>query len=209
MLGTRLNGCAEGRAASPGRAELPEEIPASGNPSEDQTMRLASKTGVDKPILALIIGDLQAWVCTLEGAPATRRRPLAAAKLLLAFASRMGYVSFNVGTVVRLLPAINVLAERILTEEQVVRLIALEQNARNHALLRLLCLAGLRVSCKARRGAGQITVVGKRGKVRSILLPAPMWRPSSSRCAVMPGPRIQYSNPAKAGHWIQCRCSGL
>ena len=109
----------------------------------------------------------------------------ATAKSLLTFANRISYVPFNAGTVVRLPPAINVLAERILAEEQVVRLIALEQNARNHALLRLLYLAALRVSeacalrwaaCKARRGAGQITVVGKRGKVRSILLPAPMWR---------------------------------
>jgi integrase/recombinase XerD len=140
---------------------------------------------VDKPIRALTIGDLQTWVSTLEGAPATRRRRLATAKSLLTFANRIGYVPFNAGTVVRLPPAINVLAQRILSEEQVVRLIALEQNARNHALLRLLYLAALRVSeacalrwaaCKARRGAGQITVVGKRGKVRSILLPAPMWR---------------------------------
>jgi hypothetical protein len=42
--------------------------------------------------------------------------------------------------VARLPQAINVLAERILTEEQVVRLIALERDPRNHALLRLLTL---------------------------------------------------------------------
>jgi site-specific recombinase XerD len=140
---------------------------------------------VDKPIRALTIGDLQGWVDTLEGAPATRRRRLAAVKSLLGFASRIGYVPFNAGGVVRLPPAVNVLAERILSEEQVVRLIALERNPRNHALLRVLYLAALRVSeacalrwaaCKPRRGAGQITVVGKRGKVRSILLPASMWR---------------------------------
>jgi integrase/recombinase XerD len=139
---------------------------------------------VGKSIRALTIGDLQAWVSTLEGAPATRRRRLAAAKSLLTFASRIGYVPFKAGAVVRLPPAINVLAERILTEEQVVRLIALERDPRNHALLQLLYLAALSVSeayalrwaaCKARRGAGQLTVVGKR-KVRSILLPASMWR---------------------------------
>lgn len=106
-------------------------------------------------------------------------------KSLLSLATRIGYVPFNVGAVVRLPPAVNVLAERILSEEQVVRLIALERNPRNHALLRLLYLAALRVSeacalrwasCKPRRGAGQVTVIGKRGKVRSILLPTSMWR---------------------------------
>jgi integrase/recombinase XerD len=140
---------------------------------------------VQKPIRSLTIADLQGWVDLLKGAPATRRRRLAAVKSLLSFATRIGYVPFNVGAVVRLPPAVNVLAERILSEEQVVRLIALEQNPRNHALLRLLYLAALRVSeacalrwggCKPRRGAGQITVVGKRGKVRSILLPATIWR---------------------------------
>jgi integrase/recombinase XerD len=101
---------------------------------------------VGKPIRSVSIGDLQAWVDTLEGAPATRRRRLAAVKSLLTFATRIGYVPLNVGAVVRLPPAINVLAERILTEEQVVRLIALERDPRNHALLRLLYLAALRVS---------------------------------------------------------------
>jgi integrase/recombinase XerD len=163
---------------------------------------------VGKPIRALTIGDLQAWVSTLEGAPATRRRRLAAAKSLLTFASRIGYVPFNAGAVVRLPPAVNVLAERILSEEQVVRLIALERNPRNHALLRVLYLAALRVSearalrwaaCRPRRGAGQITVIGKRGKVRSILLPASMWR-ELMRCAVMQGPTIRSSARGRAAH---------
>ncbi len=139
---------------------------------------------VEKPIRLLTIGDVQRWVDTLAGAPATRRRRLAAVKSLLSFATRIGCVPFNAGAAVRLPPPANVLAERILSEEQVVRLIALERNARNHALLRLLYLAALRVSevcalhwrgCKPRKGAGQITVVGKPSKVRSILLPASMW----------------------------------
>jgi Phage integrase, N-terminal SAM-like domain len=97
---------------------------------------------VGKPIRSVSIGDLQAWVSTLEGAPATRRRRLAAVKSLLTFATRIGYIPFNAGAVARLPPAINVLAERILTEEQVVRLIALERDPRNHALLRLLYPCG-------------------------------------------------------------------
>jgi integrase/recombinase XerD len=136
------------------------------------------------PLRSVTIGELQAFADTLMGAPASRRRRLAAVKSLLTFAVKIGYIPFNAGAVVRLPPLINVLAERILTEEQVIRLIALERDPRNHALLRLLYLAALRVSeicalrwraCMPRRGAGQIAVVGKRDKVRSILLPASMW----------------------------------
>jgi integrase/recombinase XerD len=130
------------------------------------------------------IGELQAFADSLSGAPATRRQRLAAVKSLLTFAVKIGYCPFNAGAVVRLPPVVNVLAERILTEEQVIRLIALERNPRNHVLLRLLYLAAARVSeicalrwrsCMPRRGAGQITVIGKRDKVRSVLLPTSMW----------------------------------
>jgi len=144
----------------------------------------AFRERVRTPLRSVTIGDLQAFADSLDGAPATRRRKLASVKSLFALAVKVGYCPFNTGAVVRLPPVVNVLAERILTEEQVIRLIALERNPRNHALLRLLYLAALRISeicalhwrsCMPRRGAGQITVIGKRDKVRSILLPASMW----------------------------------
>ena len=62
----------------------------------------------------------------------------------------------------------NILAERILEETNVVRLIALETDKRNPALLPLGHLAGLRISAicgrrwhdtKRRTGGGQITVL--------------------------------------------------
>ena len=77
------------------------------------------------------------------------------------------------------------LAERILEEAEVERLIALEPNRRNHALLRLLYLAGLRLSeaaalnwhdLRKRGSAGQVTIFGKGGKTRAVLLPASLWR---------------------------------
>jgi len=67
----------------------------------------------------------------------------------------------------------------------VIRLIALEPAPRNHALLRLAYLAGLRISeicglrwrdTKRRATGGQITVFGKGGKTRAVLLRASMWR---------------------------------
>jgi integrase len=109
-----------------------------------------------------------------------------AVKSLLSFGERTGYLPFNVGAAVRVPPVKNVLAERILEENDVIRLIALEPDPRNHALLRLGYIAGLRISeiCGLRwrdatrraAGGGQIAVFGKGGKTRVIVLPASIWR---------------------------------
>jgi len=75
----------------------------------------------------------------------------------------------------------NLLAERIVGEDDVARMLAAETTLRDGLLLRLLYGAGLRVSevCALRwrnlrqqGAAGQITVFGKGGKTRSITLPA-------------------------------------
>jgi site-specific recombinase XerD len=140
-----------------------------------------------KPIAALTLPDLQAWTESLGAlAPASRARKIGAVKSLLSFGERTGYLPFNVGAALRVPPVKNVLAERILEENDVIRLIALEPDRRNHALLRLGYIAGLRISelCGLRwrdakrraAGGGQITIFGKGGKTRVVLLPASMWR---------------------------------
>lgn len=140
---------------------------------------------IGKPIRALTIGDLQVWLDSLSGSPASRARRLASVKSLLSFATRINYLPFNVGAAVRAPTVTRVLADRILAEEEVIRLLAMERDRRNHALIRLLYIAALRVSelcrlkwrdCKARKPGGQITVIGKRDKVRAIVLPESMWR---------------------------------
>jgi integrase/recombinase XerD len=117
--------------------------------------------------------------------PASRARRLAAAKSLFTFGHRTGLLPTDAARPLHLPKVKNVLAERILEEAEVARLIALEPSRRNHALLRLLYLAGLRLSeaaalswCDLRkRGAGgQVTVFGKGGKTRAVLLPASLWR---------------------------------
>jgi integrase/recombinase XerD len=137
------------------------------------------------PLRAVTLGELQAYRASLELlAPASQARKLSAVKSLLSFARRLGYVPFDVGSVVKLPPIKNKLAERIITEGQVHRLIAHEPKPRNRVLLLLLYAAGLRVSevcglrwrdCQARDDAGQLTVFGKGGKTRVILLPASVW----------------------------------
>jgi integrase/recombinase XerD len=72
-----------------------------------------------------------------------------------------------------------------LPEAQVHRLLALEPHPRNRVLLRLLYAGGLRVSeicglkwrdLQERDGAGQVTVYGKGGKTRFVLLSPPTWQ---------------------------------
>ena len=77
------------------------------------------------------------------------------------------------------------LAERIMPEADALRLVALEPNARNRALLTVLYGGGLRISevcglswrdLAERDEAGQATVMGKGGKTRVVLLSANTWR---------------------------------
>lgn len=133
------------------------------------------------------LGDVQAYADSLAAgglAPITQGRILSAVKSLLAFGHRIGYLPFDVGRPVKLPVCRDTLAERILPEEAVQRMLALEKEPRNHALLRLLYAGGLRVSeacalrwrdLQERDDAGQVTVLGKGGRTRAVLLSAATW----------------------------------
>ena len=111
----------------------------------DVAALLACLGGV--PLRQATLADLQAFAASLARlAPASRSRRLAAAKSLFTFGHRIGLLPTDVARPLHLPKVKNVLAERILEEAEVARLIALEPSRRNHALLRLLYLAGLRLS---------------------------------------------------------------
>jgi len=140
---------------------------------------------VGKPLAMVTLGDLQAFADSLTGKPSSRSRTLAAVKSLLAFGQRTGYLALNVGAALKLPAGKNTLAERILTETDVHRLLALEPDRRNQLLLRLLYIAGVRVSeiaaltwrdLQPRSEGGQVTVFGKGSKTRTVLLPSAIWR---------------------------------
>jgi integrase/recombinase XerD len=132
--------------------------------------------------------------------PASRARILSSVKSILAFGHRIGVLPVDVGAALRLPAQRGRLAERILPEADVQRMLALETNPRNRVLLRLLYAAGLRVSevCQltwrdaAERGdTGQVTVLGKGGKTRAVLLSAPTWQELQRLMGVtspVPGP---------------------
>ena len=162
----------------------------------------------DLPLQHVRLGDLQAWATRLEEkglARATRRRKLATVKSLFSFGHRVGYLIYNVGAAITGPKVPDDLAERILTEEQLQRIIALEEDLRNHAILRLTYVSGGRVSeiarlrwrsvqarpgagqgaaedaeqhaaQRAKRDAGQVSLLGKGEKARSVLLTPATWK---------------------------------
>lgn len=137
------------------------------------------------PLRQVTLAALQGWADALEAIalqPATRRRQLAAVKSLFAFGHGLGYLPFDTAKPLRLPPLRETLAERIIDESLVLRMIALEPSMRNAAMLALFYGGGLRVSelvglrwrdVQPRSGgAGQVTVFGKGGKTRVVLLSA-------------------------------------
>jgi len=146
--------------------------------------RLRARTG--KPLAAIALADLQAFADSLDGmAAASRYRTISAVKSLLAFGHRLGYLPFDVGGALRLPAVRGRLAERILPEAAVHRMLSLETDARNRAILTLLYASGVRVSelcglcwrdLQEAGDGGQITVFGKGGKTRAIRLPAAVWQ---------------------------------
>lgn len=138
-----------------------------------------------KPLLQVALADLQAFADSLEDLqPASRHRSLSAVKSLFAFGHRLGYLPFDTARPLRLPGVRTGLAERILEEGEVQRMLALERQPRNHVLLTLIYAAGLRVSevcgltwgdLQGRDKGGQVTVFGKGEKTRTVLLPAKVW----------------------------------
>ncbi|MBZ5623085.1 MAG: tyrosine-type recombinase/integrase [Acidobacteriia bacterium] len=196
---------------------------------------------VHKPLSWVTLMDFQAWAAHLGEAslkPASQNRAVTAVKSLLAFAQETGYLPYNVGAAVKLQPNRDGLAQRILEESQVAKFIDAAPAGRDRVLLKLLYVSGIRVSelcglkwCDAlpRQEGGQITVFGKGGQTRTILLKPGVWQQllsiqgdAGSVDAIFPsrkgrGPldasqvrRIVYAAARKAGleqkvspHWLR------
>jgi integrase/recombinase XerD len=140
---------------------------------------------VNKPLHLVTLADLQGWQMTLLNInPNSQRTALATIKSLLSFGHKIGVLPENVGLSMRSPKAKDCLHERILSESEVQSMIALELCDRNRVILLLLYASGLRVSelcqltwkdLKPRGDSGQVTVLGKGGKTRTVLLPVAVW----------------------------------
>ncbi len=133
-----------------------------------------------KPLQAVTLGDLQAYAVTLAHlSPATQARRVASLKSLLSKAHKLGYIAFNPGAALEVGTVKNTIGERLLSEEQVQRMLALETNARNHAILRLLYAAALRcdelcgltwADVQPHDAGAVLQVYGKGQKTRYVLI---------------------------------------
>jgi integrase/recombinase XerD len=142
---------------------------------------------VEKTLHRITLGDLQQYAGHLLESglqPASAYRTMSAVKSLFAFGHRLGYLPFDVARPLRLPVLRDGLADRILEETDVVRMIALEGMPRNKTILLTLYVGGFRVAelCSLKWGdlqrrdtAGQITVFGKGGKTRTVLMPESVW----------------------------------
>ncbi|MDF5733155.1 MAG: tyrosine-type recombinase/integrase [Rhizonema sp. PD38] len=142
---------------------------------------------VKKPLGAVTLADLQGWQETFTDiAPHTQRFKMAAVKSLLSKGCTIGLLDKNVSHSLGHPKIKDTLNERILSEEEVTAMIQSQtNNKRNQAILLLLYTAGLRVNelcslcwkdLSQRMPGGQLTIFGKGGKTRIILLPESVWQ---------------------------------
>ncbi|MEX0272257.1 tyrosine-type recombinase/integrase [Leptolyngbyaceae cyanobacterium UHCC 1019] len=142
-----------------------------------------------KSLQTLTLNDVQAFANALiaQGyAPATQRRRLCAIKSLITFGHDLGVFTRNVGKPVKLPKTKLTIAERILSEQQVLSILSHTSKARDYALLRLLYATGARVSeiislrwrdlQDSNFGRGQVTLFGKGQKTRTVVFSAATWQ---------------------------------
>ena len=142
---------------------------------------------IAKPLRSVRLVDIQGFTDHLNESglkPSSVHRAMSAVKSLFAFGFRLGYLQFDVGRAIKIPSFRDELAERILSEAEVLRIISLEPNPRNRAILLTLYAGGFRVSeicslkwrhLQERDSTGQITVFGKGDKTRSVLMPRSVW----------------------------------
>ncbi len=141
----------------------------------------------DKPLNHVVLNDLYSYsdaLTKIGRAPATINRKLSAVKSLLNYGVMIGYLPKNAGAALKLPKLDDRLAERILSESQVLRLIDAANVGRDRTLLRFLYESGCRVSelvgltwknLQRRDDAGQVRILGKGQKTRVVLLTPQLW----------------------------------
>jgi len=150
-----------------------QELPLGGTKSRPARPRSLSEVKVAH--LTAFAEELR------KSAVSSHARRISSIKSLLSFGHQTGYLTFNVGAAVKPPKRLDQLAERILTPEQVQRLIGSCRAGRDRALLRFLYVSGARVSEASglrwkhvhRDGSRlMVTIHGKGRRTRHVPLPA-------------------------------------
>lgn len=132
------------------------------------------------------VGHLSVFLSQRENlTPASRKKSKDSLSSLFTFCVKVGYLTRNPAEALDRIIVPDNIGFRLLSEEQVFRLIQYADSDRNRLVIQLLYYAGLRVSelCQlkwshfSQRSSGfQMTVLGKGNKVRSILISNEFWQ---------------------------------
>ncbi len=139
-----------------------------------------------RPLATATLADVQGFLSGLSGAPSSHATATAGVKSLLSFAQDAGALASSPAKAVRVPRVREALAERILTERDVLRMLDGEADPRNHALLTLAYSGGLRISevvglrwrdAVARDdGSATLSIFGKGARTRHVLISASTWK---------------------------------
>ncbi|MBW4635791.1 MAG: tyrosine-type recombinase/integrase [Iphinoe sp. HA4291-MV1] len=147
-----------------------------------------------KPLQQVTLEDLYAFAESLgELAPNTQKIYLACIKSVIAFAHKIGLMNFNVGAALKLGKTADRLSDRLLMQRDIQKMVWATEQAtyryqskkqRDLLIIKLLYTTGLRVSeltqlswsnLLARGDRGQLTIIGKGEKTRSVIIPCELW----------------------------------
>jgi integrase/recombinase XerD len=103
-------------------------------------------TAIGKPLRMLTPLEVQEYTMSLTGNAGTLAYEINALKSLFSYATQLGYLEVNIGKLLRAPKVRDNLSQRILSEADMLRMIDRSTNRRDHAMLRLMYHAGLRVS---------------------------------------------------------------
>lgn len=166
-------------------------------------------TLIGKPLNKVILSDLQQYGQSLVKKQLLERsqaRKMACIKSLLSFATKLGYLYFDIGKAVKLPKYKDDLASRILDESTIIKIIYSETKLRNHLFLKTSYLLGTRVSeiinltwsdfSPSGEHVG-VTLFGKGGKTRTILITNKHFEDLRKLKTTYPTPFVFVSNKGK------------
>ena len=137
---------------------------------------------VEKPLVKVLLEDFTRWVDFLflkDYSQNSIALKVSTIKSLFSYAWKIGYLPLNIAKAVKAPSSISALHERILEQPEVKALIEAAFPGRDRSLLTLIYTTGLRATealsinwrdLKPRKQGGQVTITGKGGKVRTVLI---------------------------------------
>jgi site-specific recombinase XerD len=143
-----------------------------------------------KPLAQITLADLVHYYSSLEGGKAsTQAAAHRAIRSLFRYAHRLGFLAFNPAAAIPVPRVARRVDRRTLDQDQTHGLLGLTDDPRDRGLLSVLYYGGLRAAEASRllwrdmaereiqgEGTGQLTVSGKGGRVRTVVLGRSAWR---------------------------------